>query len=108
MDSSASDSRKEFACISNFSKLSKKIKIKKNQENDYHSCEHFVTYLFFITFLKCKKINGKSKSKYMYANALKTVMGLVAIAVMQKNEQEELLLPELKKNISKIIPRHPI
>ena len=52
MDSSVSDSRKEITCISNFSKLSQ-----KNQENDYHSCEHFVTYFFFfITFLKCKNL----------------------------------------------------
>ena len=56
MDSSAADSQKEIACISNFSKLSQKTKQKNNkQENDYHSCEHFITYLlFFITFLKCK------------------------------------------------------
>ena len=45
MNSSASDSRKEIACTSNFSKLSKKKK--KREENDYHSCEHFVTYLFY-------------------------------------------------------------
>ena len=43
MNSSASDSRKEIACTSNFSKQSKK----KTEENDYHYCEHFVTYLFF-------------------------------------------------------------
>ena len=57
MDSSASDSRKEIACISNFSKLSQKNnkkKQKKKQENDYHSCGNFVTYNFLITFLKCK------------------------------------------------------
>ena len=48
MDSSASDSRKEIACISNFSKLCKKKKKKKRQENDYHSCEDFVTYLLFF------------------------------------------------------------
>ena len=50
MDSSASDSRKEIACISNFLELSKKTnkqkQTNKKQENDYHSCEHFVTYLF--------------------------------------------------------------
>ena len=44
MNSSASDSPKEIACTSNFSKLSKK---KKTEENDYHSCELFVTYLFY-------------------------------------------------------------
>ena len=49
MDSSASNSRKELACISNFSKLSQKTKKKKEKkENDYHSCEHFVTYLFLF------------------------------------------------------------
>ena len=87
MDSSASDSRKEIACISNFSKLSKKKTKQKNnkQENDCHSCEYFVTYmLFFYNFSQVSKFKGKSKSKYAYA--LKTVMGLVAIAVMQKNE----------------------
>ena len=41
MDSSASDSRKEIACTSYFSKLS----TKKEEEND--SCEYFVTYLFY-------------------------------------------------------------
>ena len=66
MDSSASDSRKEIACTS---ALSKK---KKKEENDYHSCEHFVTYLFY-NFFSSLKIKGKSNSKY--ANALKTVMG---------------------------------
>ena len=43
MDSSASDSTKEIACATYFSKFSEK---KREKENDYHSCEHFVTYLF--------------------------------------------------------------
>ena len=64
MDCSASASRKEIACISNFSKLSHKKKHKKNkQENDYHSCEHFVTY-FFITFLK-RKNSKESRNESM-------------------------------------------
>ena len=52
MDSSAADSRKEIACISNFSKLSQKNtkKQQQKQENDNHSCGHFVTYLFFNNF----------------------------------------------------------
>ena len=50
MDSSASDSRKEIACTSNLFKLCTK---KNTEKNGYHSCEHFVTYLFF-TFFKCK------------------------------------------------------
>ena len=49
MDGSASDSRKEIACTSNFSKLSKK-KYKKY----YHSCEQFVTYLFYNFFSNVK------------------------------------------------------
>ena len=79
MNSSASDSRKEIACTSNFSKLSKK----KTEENDYHSCKHFITFLFY-NFSQVYKFKGKSNSKY--ANALYTVMGLVVVAIIQKNE----------------------
>ena len=45
MNSSASDSRKDIACTINLSKLSNNKK--KTEENDYHSCVHFVTYLFY-------------------------------------------------------------
>ena len=64
MDSSASDSRKEIACTSNFSKLSKKNKTKKKttEENDYHSCEHFVTYLFY-NFSQVLNIQRKCELK---------------------------------------------
>ena len=51
MDSSVSDSTKEIACATYFSKLSEK---KREKENEYHSCEHFVTFLFH-NFLMCKK-----------------------------------------------------
>ena len=56
MDSSASDSRKDIACISNFSKPSTKKTNNKNKKTNKKMIiiEHFVTYLFFITFLKCK------------------------------------------------------
>ena len=43
MNSSASDSRKNIASTINLSKLSQK----KADENDYHSCEDFVTFLFY-------------------------------------------------------------
>ena len=43
MGSSVSDNTKEIACTTYFSKLSEKT---KQNENDYHSCEHFVAYLF--------------------------------------------------------------
>ena len=46
MNSSASDSQNDTACTINLSKLSKKT-TKKTEENDYHSCEYFVTYLFY-------------------------------------------------------------
>ena len=82
MDSSASDSGKEIAYISNFSKLSQK---KKKHTHTHKKMiiilVNILLHICFITFLKFK---GKSNSKY--ANALKTVMGLVAVAVMQKNE----------------------
>ena len=58
MDSSASDSRKEIACISNFSKLSPKKTHKKNTQKNKKTIiilVNIVTYLFFITFLMCKK-----------------------------------------------------
>ena len=74
MDSSALESRKEIACTINFLNLAK---------HDYLSCEHFVTYLFY-NFSQVLTSKGKSKSKY--ANVLKTVMVLVAVAVIQKNE----------------------
>ena len=69
MDSSASDSRKEIACISNFSKLSQKEKKKRKkknknkQEDDYHSCEHFITYLFFLILFSSVKIQRKVEIK---------------------------------------------
>ena len=81
MDSSASDSRKEISCTSNFSKLSKQKK-KKKQKKMIIVLVNILLHICFITFLK--KIKGKSNSKY--ANALKTVMGLVAVAIIQKNE----------------------
>ena len=68
MDSSASDSRKEIACISYISKLSKKKtkkkqqQQKKKQENDNHFCEHFVTYLLVGTgaFVCCLVHRGST------------------------------------------------
>ena len=53
MDSSASDSRtvekKLHATVISLN-LAKKKKKKKEEENDYHSCEHFVTYMLYNFF----------------------------------------------------------
>ena len=46
MDSSASDSTKEIAYATYLSNLEKK----REKGDDYHSCEHFVTYLFHNFF----------------------------------------------------------
>ena len=49
MDSSASDSRKEIVCTTNFSELSThKKQQQQQQQNNFHSCENFVTHLFYI------------------------------------------------------------
>ena len=55
MDSSASDSRKEIACTSNFSKLSKKKQTKKEQKKMIIILVNILLHICFITFLKCKK-----------------------------------------------------
>ena len=54
---------------------------KRLKENDYLSCEHFVTYLF-QNFSHVKKFKGKSNS--VSVNFLKTVIGLIAAVVLQK------------------------
>ena len=82
MDSSASDSPKEFACTSNFSKLSKR-KTQQKQKKMVIILVNILLHICFITFLKCK--NSKESRTHL-AYALKTVMGLVAVAIIQKNE----------------------
>ena len=53
MDSSASDSRKEIACISNFSKLSKKTTKKKQEQTNKKMIVILVNILLHICcFLK--------------------------------------------------------
>ena len=88
MDSSASDSRKEIACTTNFSKLSN---YKTKHKKIIIILVNILLHICFITFLKCK-IQKKSNSKY--DNVLKTIMGLVAVANIQKEQQEELHLPK--------------
>ena len=73
MDCSASDSQKEIARTSNFSKLSKTKTKQKQQKKMIIILVNTVLHICLITFLKCKKFKGKSNSKY--SNALKTVMG---------------------------------
>ena len=80
MDSSSSGSRKEMACTSNFSKLGKKKTKKKKMKKMIIILVNILLHICFITFLKCKN------SKEMRTNALKTAMGLVAVAIIQKNE----------------------
>ena len=53
MDSSASDSQKEIACTSNFSKLSKKNTHKKKKKKII-ILVNILLHICFITFLKCK------------------------------------------------------
>ena len=48
MDSSASDSKNEITCTTNFSKLCKK--------NYYHILVNILLHVCFITFLMCKNL----------------------------------------------------
>ena len=82
MDSSASNSRKDIKCTTNFSKLSpKKYTQKKHKKKIIVLVNILVTHLFH-NFSQVQIFKRKSDSKY--ADILKTFMGLVAVAVIQK------------------------
>ena len=55
----------------------------RETENDYYFCKHLSLFCF-ITFLKCK--NSKAGRTQSVAYVLKTVIGLVAVAVIQKEQ----------------------
>ena len=54
------------------------------KENDYYFCEHFVTLLFHNIYVKCRNSKA-SRTQSMFVSS-NTYMGLVSVAVIQKEQ----------------------